>query len=519
MQKKVPTLGNLLVIAIFVLACFGLFLFLWYSFGGPVPLRPKGYRVEADFPNGLQLAEQSDVRIAGVPVGRVVSVKEANGYARATLEIESRYAPLPRSIHAILREKTILGETYVQLIPKGGFGPPYIPDEGRIPQENIERAVTLDEVLETFNPHTREEFRKWQQTWASAFRGRGEDINAFFAELEPFATETNKILRLLAAQEAALTELVHNTGKVFAALAGRERQLEQLIRDGERTFSAAAAASSSFAATFRALPPFERSSTRALRELDAFAADANPYLIQFRADERQLAPTVQALKAFAPPLQSFLLDVSLWAKAARKGLPAFDRSLELTVPVLRELVPILRDFNPFFQYLGSYEPELQSFFANAAAVTQAASNSENTVTVERERPRLHYIRAMSVLSPEGLAIYKHPLGVSRANPYFHPGAFNELASGLPVYNASTCAESAPALTGPPNEYVSEAVIKALRGEPFELIGSGGERLSGQIQAVVNRSPNEPNHVGAPPCRQQEPFRFNGQVSDFPHVAP
>src|SRR5579883_2868021 len=107
MQKRTPTLANLLVIATFVLACFGLFLFLWYSFGGPVPLRPKGYRVEVDFPNGLQLAEQSDVRIAGVPVGRVVSVKERNGYAQATLEIEHRYAPLPSSIHAILREKTL----------------------------------------------------------------------------------------------------------------------------------------------------------------------------------------------------------------------------------------------------------------------------------------------------------------------------------------------------------------------------------------------------------------------------
>jgi phospholipid/cholesterol/gamma-HCH transport system substrate-binding protein len=519
MQKKTPTLGNLLVIAIFVLACFGLFLFLWYSFGGPVPLRPKGYRVRADFPNGLQLAEQSDVRIAGVPVGRVVTVKEHNGYAEAVMEIESRYAPLPRSIHAILREKTILGETYVQLIPHNGFGPPYIPDEGRLPQQNVEKAVTLDEVLETFNPHTREEFRRWQQTWANAFRGRGEDINAFFAELEPFTAETNKILRLLAAQEAAVSALVRNTGQVFAALAGRERQLEALIKDGERTFAAAAAASNSFAQTFRALPPFERSSTRALKELDTLAAEANPYLIQFRADERQLAPTLQALKAFSPPLERFLVDTSLWAKAAKRGLPAFDRSLELTVPVLRELVPILRNFNPFFEYLGSYEPELQAFFANATAVTEAAANSENNKTVGGERPRLHYIRAMAVLSPEGLAIYKHPLGISRTNPYFHPGAFNQLASGLPVYNSSNCSESAPALIGPPNEYVSEAVIKALRGEPFELIGSGGERLSGQIQPVVNRSPNEPNHVGAPPCRQQEPFTFDGTRSDFPHVAP
>ena len=38
MQKKAPTLGNILVIILFVLSCFGLLMFLWESFGGPLPL-------------------------------------------------------------------------------------------------------------------------------------------------------------------------------------------------------------------------------------------------------------------------------------------------------------------------------------------------------------------------------------------------------------------------------------------------------------------------------------------------
>ena len=40
MQKRAPTLGNMLVIILFALSCFGLLLFLWESFGGPVPLKP-----------------------------------------------------------------------------------------------------------------------------------------------------------------------------------------------------------------------------------------------------------------------------------------------------------------------------------------------------------------------------------------------------------------------------------------------------------------------------------------------
>ncbi len=75
MQKRAPTLGNLLVIILFVLSCFGLLMFLWESFGGPLPLKPKGYRFTVAFPRTLALAEQSDVRISGVDVGHVVSLK------------------------------------------------------------------------------------------------------------------------------------------------------------------------------------------------------------------------------------------------------------------------------------------------------------------------------------------------------------------------------------------------------------------------------------------------------------
>ena len=91
MQKRAPTVGNILVIVLFALSCFGLLLFLWESFGGPLPLKPKGYQITVAFPRTLALAEQSDVRISGVNVGHVVSLKVgSNGQTDARLEINSR---------------------------------------------------------------------------------------------------------------------------------------------------------------------------------------------------------------------------------------------------------------------------------------------------------------------------------------------------------------------------------------------------------------------------------------------
>ena len=97
MQKRAPTLGNILVIILFVLSCFGLLLFLWESFGGPLPLKPKGYRMTVAFPRTLALAEESDVRISGVDVGHVVSLKLGkDGRTQATLEIDSQIRADPR---------------------------------------------------------------------------------------------------------------------------------------------------------------------------------------------------------------------------------------------------------------------------------------------------------------------------------------------------------------------------------------------------------------------------------------
>ena len=117
MIKRAPSPAQLISMIVFAFSCFALILFLWVSFGGPVPLKPQGYRVNVTFNEAVQLATEADVRISGVPVGKVKKVEPEGGRTDATLEIESRYAPLPDDVKAILRSKTLLGETYVELSP------------------------------------------------------------------------------------------------------------------------------------------------------------------------------------------------------------------------------------------------------------------------------------------------------------------------------------------------------------------------------------------------------------------
>jgi phospholipid/cholesterol/gamma-HCH transport system substrate-binding protein len=497
MQKRAPTLGNMLVIILFVLSCFGLLMFLWESFGGPLPLKPKGYRMTVSFPHALALAEQSDVRISGVDVGHVITLKPGkDGRTRATLEITGRYAPVRANMHAILRQKTLLGETYVQLIPEGKTGP-FLADEGQLADSHVEPSVTLDDILSTFDPKTRRAFEVWQQSVAEGITGRGEDINADFATLEPFAEHTNQLVSILAAQEGATRALVHNTGVVFDALAGRDHQLEGLIVNGERTFHIAAKGGQEFAGAFRALPAFEHNSRVALKSIDSFATDASPLLDQFRPIERQLGGLTEAIKPFAPAFNGFLTSLGPLTKAAKRGLPDVKTELDLTVPLLENVRPVLHNFDPLLQYAGEYVPEAQAFFANLTAASQAHILNSNT---GNQGPQQHYLRTMQVLGPESLAIYPQRIGTDRANPYFQPGAFSALGNGgLQVFSNSGCSNPVPSVSGPANETISQSLIEQIT-----------------LFHVAN-APESPNSVPAPACNQQAPFTFNGQSSQYPHV--
>jgi phospholipid/cholesterol/gamma-HCH transport system substrate-binding protein len=510
MQKRAPTLANILVIVLFALSCFGLLLFLWDSFGGPVPLKPKGYRFTVELTRTLSLAEESDVRISGVTVGHVVSLAtHTTGRTDVTIEMNHQYVPVASEDHMMLRQKTLLGETYIELFPQRPAGAP-LPDGGRIPASQVEPAITLEDVLSLLDPKTRAAFQLWQQSLAASYNGRGEQINSAFAELEPFVENANKLVGILDSQEGAVRAVVHNTGVVFDALTERDHQFRGLIENGERTFHALAQSSRQFADAFRALPTFEQRGTTTLREFDRLATVASPVLDESRAWERELTPLLEGVKAFTPSFNSLLTNTGPFTSASKRGLPAFERSLGLLEPLLGGVTPTLRNFEPFLKYLGDYVPELQALLGNVAAATEAHDANSDVANHQNQ----HYLRGLPTINPEGLAVYSQRIGINRANPYFHSGAFSLLGSGgLQVFSTAACADSAPSVSGPANAAVPQIVIEQLTGSWNE----SGKPEQHQ-PAVANKPESTTNAVGAPACTQQSPFTWEGVTSQFPHTA-
>ena len=147
---------------LFTLSVFALLLFLWVSFGGMLPLKAQGYRFKADFPEAALLAKEADVRMAGVNVGKVRSTELGPGgrSTRAEIEIDDRFAPVKIDTRAILRQKSLLGETFVELSP-GQPDSENLPDGGVLHDANVQDTVELDEVFRAFDPRTRRYFQEW----------------------------------------------------------------------------------------------------------------------------------------------------------------------------------------------------------------------------------------------------------------------------------------------------------------------------------------------------------------------
>src|SRR5918999_1068424 len=238
MQKAAPNLGRIALMVGFALSCFALLLFLWLAFGGPIPLKPKGYRVSASFQEASQLASEADVRISGVPVGKVKTIENdpRTGRSTVTMELEAKYSPLPSDSKAMLRQKTLLGETYVELTP-GTERAKKVPEGGRLPAGNVSETVELDEILRTLDPETRAAFQEWTQTQAEAISGHGRDVNDALGNLGPFAEDASGLVDILNRQEPAVERLIADTGVVFEALTERDGQLRDLIENSNPVFA------------------------------------------------------------------------------------------------------------------------------------------------------------------------------------------------------------------------------------------------------------------------------------------
>ena len=93
-HKRIPAVHGSVVFA-FIALCAVIFGFLWTQAGGRIPLiSQEGYRVSVVLPDVDNLVFQSDVRVAGIQVGKIEALTVKGRTAKATMELDESVAPL-----------------------------------------------------------------------------------------------------------------------------------------------------------------------------------------------------------------------------------------------------------------------------------------------------------------------------------------------------------------------------------------------------------------------------------------
>jgi phospholipid/cholesterol/gamma-HCH transport system substrate-binding protein len=509
MSKRAPSTAQLLVIAGFALSCFGILLFLWITFGGPTPFKAKTYEIKVPFNEATQLAQQSDVRISGVSVGKVQNIEESpdGKQAQATIDIDDQYAPIPTGTRAILRTKTLLGETYVELTPGNADGPK-LPDGASLANANVAESVQLDEIFRTFDARTRAAFQEWMQEGATAIAGRGGSFSTALAGLDPFFTEFDRVFRLLDTQRLAVKQLFSNGTVALRALRGREGQLAGLIRNSNAVFQTTAARNRDIEALFRAFPTFEDQSRLTFDRLRTFALNSDPLFRQLVPAAEQLSPTLIAFSNLAPQAKGLFEGLEPVIDRSASGFSATRKFFRGDFPVLlRALDPFLRNVNPILTGLGLYKRELTSTLGNVTAAT-------NAVHLSSAGEQIHYLRLLGPFGPESLATYPNRTTTNRNSAYSQPGASNRLAKGLLSFDTRQCSTGITATLDPntPNE---PAFNQRTNGDVKQATD-----FFNRLKHYAFAEQSSSSTIPAPGCSSQAPFEpiyGSGPATTYQHT--
>ena len=281
----------------------------YLAFTGHVPFTSYGYQLKATFSNGVNIATNSPVRIAGVDVGRVISTERDGDATTVTFTVEGKGRPVHDDAFAAIRPRIFLeGNFFVDLAP-GSPGAPELGSGDTIPVSHTSTWVQIDQVLTALQAPVRADLGHLLEGYGTALvhkptaaedatqlpevkgKSGAEALNGGFRYGGRAGRESAKVTNaLLGTRPGDLSRLVAGAGKTFAALSRHEEDLKGLIVNFDIFTGALAAQSANLSTTVQRLAP-------TLREFHGSLVSLNKALPPLRAWAIEMKPAVEELPA------------------------------------------------------------------------------------------------------------------------------------------------------------------------------------------------------------------------------
>jgi phospholipid/cholesterol/gamma-HCH transport system substrate-binding protein len=398
------------VVAAFVALCAVIFGFLWINAGGRIPLfTQSGYQVQVTLTDVDNLVFQSDVRIAGVNVGKVEEIETDGRRTLVTVELDESVAPLHEGSTVSVRNKTMIEESYLEITD--GTGSEYSTGS-RLPAEAARPSVQLNDVLTSLDEGTRRELSRVIQSSGASLDGTREDVDLVLAGLGELGSNAGA-LESLAEQSADLRSLTQSSTRVLEALDVQQGRIVDLVRDSQRLTQVTSDHEQDVEALMRAMPRLLHSTRGASESLERLSDPLGTVAGNLRASSGDLSAALLELPATSRDLRGLLPSLDTTLTRAPETLQYLSPLQRAAEPLVSTLEVNLADLNPMLDYLSPYGPDVVSYWSNFIGF---ANGSDVNGRIARVKPVLS-------LNTLNLSVPLSPL--TMYNPYPAPGAHND----------------------------------------------------------------------------------------------
>ncbi|RDI51941.1 virulence factor Mce-like protein [Nocardia mexicana] len=185
-------------------------------------------KITAYFDKSIGIYQGSDVRIIGVPVGKVDSVEPIGDQVKVTMSVDREY-DIPADAKAAQITPSVVSDRYIQLTPvyKGG---PKMPRTATIPKERTATPVEVDRLYKSISqlstalgPNGANKdgaLNELVRTGAANFAGNGEALQNSLAQLSHAA-------RYLSDARGDIFDTIKNLQVFVRTLAENDQQVRQ----------------------------------------------------------------------------------------------------------------------------------------------------------------------------------------------------------------------------------------------------------------------------------------------------
>jgi len=227
---------NIALVSAFALLCVGALAFLAVNIGLRYPGQ-GAYHVQAVFQDASGLVPQDEVRIAGVKVGSVLSVgPSSDGHTLVAMELMPGYQ-VRQDVRAVVRPKSLLGTTFVELIRTPASASPYLASGSTIPMSRTGQSVQIDDVLNNLDPQTRQAMSDSFQQLGVALDGRSGDVNTSLGNVDQVAANLRPLAQVGSHRQDELARILVDLDTIMQALADEQDSLGRVVDSGNTVFT------------------------------------------------------------------------------------------------------------------------------------------------------------------------------------------------------------------------------------------------------------------------------------------